>query len=918
MLAAALGTFASAHAATWTRSQGDQASYAAGADVRVERRTAQGAVPDWGIGRGAAGGPGRHGGDAGRGRLDQLGTTVRDGTLLGVDGAAMADIVRVRDDEQGAETLDAAARARRRPAARRSGRDPDPRAARAGSRSSRTRRSSRSRATCRSPTTRRASASRSSSSTPMAGSRGCRAAPVRSTRTACASSPRSPVPTAPGWRCRRRSSASSSTSRRAATSRSRSRGPWTCASLEASTEDDGDALDAAPGRGRPDRDRARAVSLQEVDAPAPLPERVEIPAPVRAPRASPTAGCSPAAMPPPAAIPSTTRSSTAPAPRSATRSRRASFGAPLEVQILDSSTASRRSTPGKPFALVDVQALGLLRLAAQVALRGDGGVVARDGARASAAVAAGLAAAPIEATGRRGPHGRRGRPRGGPARAGRDRDPRARVARRARVRRDRLPRERQRVDDTSAWASSRCSRRWGSRRGSCSRGSRSRTSRCSSSGWPRACCSGSSSPGSRCRSRRSPPSGEPPVPAPVVVVPLEALVPTLVLRPPARRRDGRARAAPAPRRPGRARSCARGTSRWAGPGSPSAGCATTVPPTLGLALLVLVTAFLAALAPRVIAGAGRQRGPVRGHVRDGLGAEHRAARGPGSPRGPGRRPARRSSARPGSSTRRRSRPPCGRSIASRSAVVESARFRLNQADDGPGVRQAPDPGGDRRRTSATSRAGRRRRAVTTQDDVGPEAVDGVAGVRGGHLARRRRSAYGLTLGQTVPLTGDPGDPLIGQGQGELYAFATRPASTRRSTRIRDYWLGDLTPVRPVIRALSARSSCWTPRCSSPTTRSPRSTSHMQATGRVAALHVALVPRPGSARATGPSAARSPASGGSSVLYPSANITARQRHRPADRHAADPRGLPGAVGGRVRRSSPSSRWGRRSWRSRPWP
>ena len=187
ILAAALGTFASAHAATWTRSQGDQASYAAGADVRLTP-DCPGHGSALGDRRRAPGGAGGHGGDTGRGRLDPA-RARRSAT-----GRCWASTVPRWRTSCASGTMP---RARRRstrcarsgpPGARHRG-SRSPRA-RAGSRSSRTRRSSRSRATCRSPTTRRASASRSSSSTPTAGSRGCRAPPGRSTPTACASSPR--------------------------------------------------------------------------------------------------------------------------------------------------------------------------------------------------------------------------------------------------------------------------------------------------------------------------------------------------------------------------------------------------------------------------------------------------------------------------------------------------------------------------------------------------------------------------------------------------------------------------------------------------------------------------------------------------------------------------------------------------------
>ena len=53
ILAAALGTFASAHAATWTQSQADQAAWTAGSDVRMEPGASE-RHPGLGAGRGVA------------------------------------------------------------------------------------------------------------------------------------------------------------------------------------------------------------------------------------------------------------------------------------------------------------------------------------------------------------------------------------------------------------------------------------------------------------------------------------------------------------------------------------------------------------------------------------------------------------------------------------------------------------------------------------------------------------------------------------------------------------------------------------------------------------------------------------------------------------------------------------------------
>ena len=104
ILAAALGTFASAHAATWTRSQADQAAYTAGADVRVTPGPLSD-IPAWGLGGVLRALPGVTAATPVVRASVDLGTTLRDSKLLAVDGAAMADIVRLRDDESGAATV---------------------------------------------------------------------------------------------------------------------------------------------------------------------------------------------------------------------------------------------------------------------------------------------------------------------------------------------------------------------------------------------------------------------------------------------------------------------------------------------------------------------------------------------------------------------------------------------------------------------------------------------------------------------------------------------------------------------------------------------------------------------------------------------------------------------------------------------
>ena len=104
ILAAALGTFASAHAATWTQSQADQATYASGADVRIAPGP-RSQVPSWALGSVLRALPGVTAATPVVEASIDLGTTLRDSTLLAVDGSAMADIVRLRDDEAGAATI---------------------------------------------------------------------------------------------------------------------------------------------------------------------------------------------------------------------------------------------------------------------------------------------------------------------------------------------------------------------------------------------------------------------------------------------------------------------------------------------------------------------------------------------------------------------------------------------------------------------------------------------------------------------------------------------------------------------------------------------------------------------------------------------------------------------------------------------
>jgi hypothetical protein len=91
MLAAALGTLAAAHAATWTRSQSDQASYQAAADVRAIASTYS-KLPTWAAGPTYRAIPGVSAATPLTIAPFSVGRTVRDATLAGIDPAAVGQM----------------------------------------------------------------------------------------------------------------------------------------------------------------------------------------------------------------------------------------------------------------------------------------------------------------------------------------------------------------------------------------------------------------------------------------------------------------------------------------------------------------------------------------------------------------------------------------------------------------------------------------------------------------------------------------------------------------------------------------------------------------------------------------------------------------------------------------------------------
>ncbi len=95
-------------------------------------------------------------------------------------------------------------------------------------------------------------------------------------------------------------------------------------------------------------------------------------------------------------------------------------------------------------------------------------------------------------------------------------------------------------------------------------------------------------------------------------------------------------------------------------------------------------------------------------------------------------------------------------------------------------------------------------AVTTRNSVGPEQVNDVP-VYEAAISSKTAEAFGIALGETVPLAGDPGDPLIGRTPQEVLAFATITGIYDVPNPDDDYWLNDPQLIHPVIRALSSEN-----------------------------------------------------------------------------------------------------------------
>jgi putative ABC transport system permease protein len=223
-------------------------------------------------------------------------------------------------------------------------------------------------------------------------------------------------------------------------------------------------------------------------------------------------------------------------------------------------------------------------------------------------------------------------------------------------------------------------------------------------------------------------------------------------------------------------------------------------PTLGVLVLVLATALIAALAPRVLASLADDA--VRGAVaaapaaaRNIVLAEHTTL-GDGPPGDP------LAEVRAAGDALREAFPPhVEELVASQDAVVESNRFRLQKPTTDPAfIRFRIQEGIDDHIRYVEGRAPTA--TVETRDDVGPEALDGVPVFETG-VSRATADRFGLTPGEVVELLGDPGDPLLGRTPQDAYAFARITGIYEVRDEAADFWLDDPLAIRPVIRALSS-------------------------------------------------------------------------------------------------------------------
>src|SRR4051794_16581586 len=189
----------------------------------------------------------------------------------------------------------------------------------------------------------------------------------------------------------------------------------------------------------------------------------------------------------------------------------------------------------------------------------------------------------------------------------------------------------------------------------------------------------------------------------------------------------------------------------------------------GLALLVLVTALIASLAPRVIAGLADDA--VRAQLRVAPAAARDIALEQHLLIGSGPADDPLSFVRAAGLEREQTFPAAVRRlIASRSATIQTGRLHLDKETTDPAfIRLRLQEGVDQYVSYVQGRAPTPK--VDTRDGVGAPPVDGVQVYEVG-VSEDTARAFGLAVGDTVELDGDNGDPLVGRGTGPLVALAT--------------------------------------------------------------------------------------------------------------------------------------------------
>ena len=226
-----------------------------------------------------------------------------------------------------------------------------------------------------------------------------------------------------------------------------------------------------------------------------------------------------------------------------------------------------------------------------------------------------------------------------------------------------------------------------------------------------------------------------------------------------------------------------------------------VVPTLGVLLLVLATALIAALAPRILAaladdavrGADRRRPGRRAEHRPDRAHHHRrrAARTTRWPRsGPPATPCARRSRRAWSASSRRRTP------WSRAAGSGSRSRPRTRRSSGSGSRRGSTT------TSATWRVEPRPRRSRPATTSAPRPSTACPSSRPACRARRPTGSASRSA-RSCTLLGDPGDPLLGRTPQDVYAFARITGIYEVPDETSEFWLDDPLAIHPVIRALSS-------------------------------------------------------------------------------------------------------------------